>query len=491
MPQPIHPPTRPQSATPSAHQSETTARLKISLQFLGAAHCVTGSKYLLTLDQGHSQQQLMIDCGLFQGLKELRLRNREPLPLAPADLEAVVLTHAHIDHSGYLPKLVQDGFQGPVFCTAATADLLEIMLLDSAKLQEEEAAYANAKGYSKHHPALPLYTVADAKRVLPLLRPVPFDEPIAVTEQVTATFRGAGHILGAAIVELSVRGQEQTKKLVFSGDLGRYDNPVLRDPTSVTEADVLLVESTYGDRETRLQDPEAELAQVVNAALSTGGVLLIAAFAVGRTQTLLYYLRKLRAEGRVPQVPVYVDSPMGIRVTELYPRHPDDHRLGDGNVFDFPGVRFVAEQQESKSLNDVSGPVIIISASGMCTGGRIVQHLYHRLSRPQDTLLLIGYQAEGTRGRSLQQGQTAIKMFGEMVPVRCHVAELDGMSAHADRSELLRWLGNFKVAPKHTFVVHGEPAAATALAETLRQNRGWPNVVVPNFLESVVLFDGL
>jgi metallo-beta-lactamase family protein len=229
---------------------------------------------------------------------------------------------------------------------------------------------------------------------------------------------------------------------------------------------------------------------VVSEALGRGGVLLIAAFAVGRTQTLLYYLRKLRAEGRVPQVPVYVDSPMGIRVTALYPQHPDDHRLGEGNIFDFPGLRFVTEQQESKSLNDVSGPAIIISASGMCTGGRIVHHLYHRLPKPQDTLLLIGYQAEGTRGRSLQEGQKTIKMFGELVPVRCHVAELDGMSAHADRSELLRWLGNFQTAPKHTFIVHGEPAAATALAETLRTERGW-TVTVPDYLDSAVLFDGI
>ena len=490
MSQPLRPPVRPRPASPSAHQSETTARLKVSLQFLGAAHCVTGSKYLLTLEQGHFQQQLLVDCGLFQGLKELRLRNREPLAVAAADLEAVVLTHAHIDHSGYLPKLVQDGFQGPIYCTAATADLLAIMLLDSAKLQEEEASFANAKGYSKHHPARPLYTVADAQRVLPLLRPMAFGEPVAVTEQVIVTFRGAGHILGAAIVEMSVRGLEQTKRLVFSGDLGRYDNPVMFDPTPIAQADVLLVESTYGDRDTRLQDPEAELARVVHEALGTGGVLLIAAFAVGRTQTLLYYLRKLRAEGRVPPVPVYVDSPMGIRVTKLYPQHPDDHRLGHGSIFDFPGLRFVTEQQESKSLNALTGPAIIISASGMCTGGRIVQHLYHRLARPQDTLLLIGYQAEGTRGRRLQNGEPAIKMYGEMVPVRCHLAELDGMSAHADRSELLRWLGNFQEAPKQTFIVHGEPAAATALATTLRTERGW-NVTVPDYLDSAVLFDGL
>jgi len=491
MLQPAAPSTHPLHSRPGASPTPTAARLQVSLTFLGAAHCVTGSKYLLTLDQGRRREQLLVDCGLFQGLKELRLRNREELPLTPADLQAVVLTHAHIDHSGYLPKLVKDGFQGPIYCTAATTDLLEIMLLDSAKLQEEEAAYANAKGYSRHHPAEPLYTVADVEQVLPLLRPVRYGESVAVSEQVSVTFHDAGHILGSAIVEMQVSGVEQTKRLVFSGDLGRYDNPVLFDPAAIEAADVLLVESTYGDRNTLLTDPEEELARVVNEALAQQGVLLIAAFAVGRTQTLLHYLKKLRAEGRVPQVPVYVDSPMGIRVTALYPRHPDAHRLGAGSSLDFAGLRFVTEQQESKALNSRPGPAIIISASGMCTGGRIVHHLFHRLPRPQDTVLLVGYQAEGTRGRRLQQGETEVKMFGELVPVRCRIAQLDGFSAHADRQELLRWLNNFRQAPKRTFVVHGEPAAAEALAQTLREQRGWTNVEVPGYQDEVVLFEGI
>ena len=467
--------------------------MDISLQFLGAAHCVTGSKYLLTLDGGPTaHHQLLVDCGLFQGLKELRLRNREPLPLNAADVEMVILTHAHIDHSGYLPKLVRDGFRGRIFCTEPTADLLSIMLLDSAKLQEEEAAFANKKGYSKHHPAEPLYTRADVEKMLPLVESVAYDAPLTLLDgTLTLTFREAGHILGSAIVELAVQGANQRKQLVFSGDLGRYDNPVMFDPTPIATADVLLVESTYGDRDAHIDDPEAELVKVVTEALDRGGVLLIAAFAVGRTQTLLYYLKKLRQEGRVPQVPVYVDSPMGIRVSDLYPRHPTAHRLGHGNVFDFPGVRFVTEAQESKDLNAKTGPAIIISSSGMCTGGRIVHHLFNRLSRPQDTLLLVGYQAEGTRGRRLQNGETEIKMFGEMMPVRCHVAHLDGFSAHADRSELLRWLGQFQTPPKRTFVVHGEPAPAEALAQTLRQEKGWPNVEVPDYLETKVLFTGI
>ncbi|MCC3156692.1 MBL fold metallo-hydrolase [Hymenobacter sp. 15J16-1T3B] len=484
------------AATPAASQVElgaaaAAAGLDVRLTFLGAAQTVTGSKYLLTLTQGPRQQQLLVDCGLFQGLKELRLRNWTEPPVDAADLDAVVLTHAHIDHSGYLPRLVKDGFQGPIYCTEATADLLRIMLLDSARLQEEEAAYANAEGYSKHHPAQPLYSVTDAERVLLLLRAVPYGTPVPVAEHVQVTFRDAGHILGSAIVEMQVQGARQAKKLVFSGDLGRYDNPVLYDPTTISEADVLLVESTYGDRDTRLADPEAELARVVNAALDRGGVLLIAAFAVGRTQTLLYYLRKLRREGRVPLVPVYVDSPMGIRVTHLFGHHPTAHRLGPDNPFHFDGLTFVTDQQQSKALNRLPGPAIILSASGMCTGGRIVHHLHHRLPHPQDTLLLVGYQAEGTRGRRLQDGEQQIKMFGDWVPVRCHVAELDGFSAHADRTELLRWLQGFQHPPKRTFVVHGEPAAAASLALALREGAHWPNVVVPDYGDSAVLFTGV
>ncbi|GAB2467983.1 MBL fold metallo-hydrolase [Hymenobacter qilianensis] len=489
-----------QVARPATHSAESIVEpwipfeeslLDVSLTFLGAAHCVTGSKYLLTLDKGPKRRQLMIDCGLFQGLKELRLRNWEPLPLPVPDLEAVVLTHAHIDHSGYLPRLVREGFRGAIFCTDATADLLEIMLLDSAKLQEEEAVYANAKGYSKHHPAEPLYTTADARQVLTLLRSVPYDLPVEVTDQVQVVFRDAGHILGSAIAEMTVKGLQQSKKLVFSGDLGRYDNPVLFDPTPIETADVLLVESTYGDRDTRIQDPEQELARLVNEALGRGGVLLIAAFAVGRTQTLLYYLKKLRQEGRVPTVPIYVDSPMGIRVTSLFQHHAGAHRLGENNPFYFENLTFVSEQQQSKALNQLMGSAIIISSSGMLTGGRIIHHLYHRLPRPQDTLLLVGYQAEGTRGRDLQDGAPQIKMFGQWVPVHCHVAELDGFSAHADRSELLRWLRNFKKPPKRTFVVHGEPAAANSLAESMRHDLKWSSVIVPEYRESAKLFTGI
>jgi metallo-beta-lactamase family protein len=465
--------------------------MNVDLQFLGAAHCVTGSKFLLTLDEQGIRHQVMVDCRLFQGFKELRLRNREALPLTPTDVEIIILTHAHMDHSGYLPKLVRDGFRGRIFCTEPTADLLSIMLLDSAKLQEEEAAYANLKGYSRHHPALPLYSQADVLQVLPLIESVAYDAPLTLLGgALTLTFREAGHILGSAIVQLDLQGVHQRKHLVFSGDLGRYDNPMLYDPAPVTQADVLVVESTYGDRNTRIADPEAVLAKVVNQAVDRGGVLLIAAFAVGRTQALLYYLKKLLAAGRIPPVPVYVDSPMALRVADLYPRHPGAHRLGHGNVFDFSDLHLITEASQSKALNSKNGLGIILAASGMCTGGRIVHHLYHRLPRPQDTLLLIGYQAEGTRGRRLLAGESAVKMFGEKVPVHCHIEHLDGFSAHADRQELLRWVGQFQPPPARTFVVHGEPPAAENLAAALRQ-QSWPNVVAPEYLEKVQLFEGL
>ncbi|AIZ64196.1 hypothetical protein PK28_11795 [Hymenobacter sp. DG25B] len=465
--------------------------MNVSITFLGAAQTVTGSKYVLTFSHGPLQQQLMVDCGLFQGLKELRLRNWDVLPISPAQLDTVVLTHAHIDHSGYLPRLVKEGFRGRILCTEATRDLLEIMLLDSAKLQEEEAAFANAKGYSKHHPALPLYTTEDVLQVLPLVVGCPYNTPVQAINQVSVIFRDAGHILGSAMVEMLVQGEQQEKKLVFSGDLGRYDNPVMYDPTAITQADVLLVESTYGDRNNRVPDPEAELAAAVNQALGRGGVLVIAAFAVGRTQTMLYYLKRLRQQNRVPRVPVYVDSPMGIRVSGLYPRHPGQHRLGHGNIFDFDGLRFVSDVPESKSLNLLEQGAIIISASGMCTGGRIVHHLHHRLPRPQDTVLLIGFQADGTRGRRLLEGEPQIKMYGDMVPVLCHVEQLNGFSAHADRDELLRWLGNFEQAPKRTFIVHGEPLSSAALAQAVQDQLGWPAPIQPRYLETYSLFEGI
>ncbi|MBI3767288.1 MAG: MBL fold metallo-hydrolase [Deltaproteobacteria bacterium] len=445
-----------------------------TLRFLGAAGTVTGSKYLIETD-GH---RILLDCGLFQGLKELRLRNWTPPPFTAAAVEAVVLSHAHIDHSGYLPRLVREGFRGAIHCTSGTADLLRVLLLDSAHLQEEEARFANRHGYSQHKPALPLYTADDAEAALSRVVPHAYGEHFTVVPGTTALLRRAGHILGSATVELRV-GERTPVTLVDSGDLGRWDRPILRDPELVAEADVLLVESTYGDR-LHPRDAPAALARIVNEAIARGGALVVPAFAVGRTQELVWTLRTLEDAGAIPSLPVYVDSPMAINVTEIYCRHHEDHDLDMKLLMDerrrplcCRQYHLVRTPAESKALNAVHEPIIIISASGMATGGRILHHLNERLPDERTTVLLVGYQAAGTRGRSLQDGAQRVRIHGENVPVRARVEMLDGLSAHADREEILRWLSGFRRAPRVTYVVHGESAAAASLAETIRTRLQW------------------
>jgi metallo-beta-lactamase family protein len=445
-----------------------------TLRFLGAAGTVTGSKYLIETD-GH---QILLDCGLFQGLKELRLRNWAPPPFAAAAVEAVVLSHAHIDHSGYLPRLVREGFRGAIHCTSGTADLLRVLLLDSAHLQEEEARFANRHGYSKHKPALPLYTADDADAALSRVVPHAYGEGFTVVPGTTALLRRAGHILGSATVELRV-GERHPVTLVDSGDLGRWDRPILRDPELVAEADVLLVESTYGDRQ-HPRDAPAALTRIVNEAVARGGALIVPAFAVGRTQELVWTLRTLEDAGAIPSLPVYVDSPMAINVTEIYCRHHEDHDLDMKLLMDERRCPLCCRQyhlartpEESKALNAVRGPIIIISASGMATGGRVLHHLKERLPDEHTTVLLVGFQAAGTRGRSLQDGAQSVRMHGENVAVRARVEMLDGLSAHADREEILRWLSGFRRPPRVTYVVHGESTAAASLAETIRTRLRW------------------
>jgi len=444
-----------------------------TVRFLGAAGTVTGSKHLV--DTGRSQ--VLLDCGLFQGLKELRERNWAPPPIPPGEFEAVVLSHAHIDHSGYLPVLVRHGFQGPVYCTAATADLLRLMLPDSAHLQEEQAEYANFRGFSRHKPALPLCTMEDAHAALALLQPRPYGETFDVTDDVRATFQPAGHILGSAIVTLDVG--RASSRLVFSGDLGRWDRPVLPDPSLIEDADVLLVEATYGNR-FHPPDPIDELARVVREAARRGGALIIPAFAVGRTQELLWHLRELEERGAIPTLPVYVDSPMAIEATDVYRRHPADHDaemlalVGEGGTpFRTRQFAIAPSRQESVKLNDLVGPVIIISASGMATGGRVLHHLNLRLPDSRTTVLLVGFQAQGTRGRALQDGKRTVRMFGREVNVRARIETLDGLSAHADQTEILRWLGGFRRPPFRTYLVHAEPTAAETLRETVHTQLGW------------------
>jgi metallo-beta-lactamase family protein len=461
-----------------------------TLHFLGAAGTVTGSKFVLDCD-GY---RVMIDCGLFQGLKELRLRNWEPLPLNPASINDVVLTHAHIDHTGYLPRLVRDGFHGTVYATKATADLLTLMLPDSARIQQEDADYANRKGYSKHKPALPLYTEADAKAALRLMQGVNYEQDIRLSKFVNARFTQAGHILGSSCVQANVHAPDSDPfSILFSGDLGRYDEPILNDPAPVHETDYLLIESTYGNRTHENIDPKDRLAEIIIETVARGGKVIIPAFAIGRTQLLIYYLRELEDEQRIPVIPVIVDSPMGASATKFYAKHKQEHdldmqRLAEDKRNALATHRFslVHGRQGSKGLNRLHEPAVIISASGMATGGRIMHHLYHNLPNPKNTVVLVGYQAEGTRGRRLQNGEKTLRLLGEDVPVNAKIETVGSLSAHADSTEILRWLREFKRPPRKTFIVHGEPEAASALAALITDKLGW-EVAIPQYQETCEL----
>lgn len=452
-----------------------------TLQFLGAAGTVTGSKFLLDINGTRT----MIDCGLFQGLKELRLRNWGTLAVNPASIASVLLTHAHIDHTGYLPRLVRDGFRGPVYATNATADLLKIMLPDSARLQEEDAEYANRKGFSRHHPALPLYTEQDAAAAIKLIHKIQYGENFRLNKFLSARFLPAGHILGSSFIELTTDGPGSPPlKLVFSGDLGRYDEPILNDPSPENEADYLLIESTYGDRLHERIDPKVRLAEIINSTAERGGKVIIPAFAVGRTQLLVYYLRELEDEGRIPTLPVAVDSPMGVEATRLYTRHREEHDIDmqrmvnlQRNPLATRNFTLVQGRGGSKLLNNVQGPGIIISASGMATGGRVLHHLARWLPDPASTVIFAGYQAAGTRGRRLQDGETEIRIHGETVPVRAHIESITSLSAHADADEIMRWLSGFKRPPRKTFVVHGESDSAAALRNRITNELGWDAVI--------------
>ncbi len=467
--------------------------MEVKLKFLGGAKSVTGSKYLLEIDH----RKVLFDCGLFQGLKSLRLRNWDPLPIKPKDIDAVVLTHAHIDHSGYLPRLVKEGFKGRVYCTQATNDLLGIMLTDAGRLQEEEAAFAFKRGYAKHSKPEPLFTEEAARKVLDMTVPCLFHKRIALFENMDITFRIAGHILGAAQITVNIKGKNQEKKIHFSGDLGRMNDPLMFPPEWIEDADVLLVEATYGNRLNTDINVEEDLAAIINSTVASQGCLLVPAFAVGRTQNLLFYLDKLIREERVPALPVYIDSPMAINATGLYEKNNHVHKLKvrkEGNelvsFFDSGYIHFCNTPESSKALNELQNPAIIISASGMCTGGRVLHHLYHRLPKSRDTLLLVGYQAEGTRGRDLLEGKPAIRIFGIDIEVKCRVMGLHGLSAHADQAELMEWLSHFKSSPKMSFIIHSEEEAAIALSQKIENTLGW-NYFIPEYLESFELFNGI
>lgn len=464
--------------------------MDVSVKFLGAAGTVTGSRYLLDL----GDFEFLVDCGLFQGRRELRRRNWDKFPMPPTNMEAIVLTHAHMDHIGCLPKLVKDGFRGPIYCTAATAEIAKILLLDSGKLQEEEAEYARKKGYSKHENPEPLYTVEDAEAVFPLLVPQDFKKPFSIHPAVDVTYYHAGHILGAAIVKIVIKGDSQTKKLVFSGDLGRYHDPILYPPTLIPEADVVWIESTYGDRVSTTEKPEEELAKAINDVFSRDGLVIIPAFAVGRTQLVMYYLYQLVKKGKIPNVPIYLDSPMAINVSKLYKEFHQDHQLiavledTDQHPFQHSQLHYYRKQEQSRTLNELRGKAIIISASGMATGGRVLHHLFHHLPKEKNGVVFVGYQAEGTRGRRLVDGEEQVRIYGQEVPVKAKIYSVEGLSAHADQNELMEWAEGFGDKPKLAFIVHGEERSAGVLAQKLKDELGW-NTVIPNYLESFMLFE--
>ncbi|HJQ24828.1 MAG TPA: MBL fold metallo-hydrolase [Blastocatellia bacterium] len=461
-----------------------------TLQFLGATQTVTGSKYVLEVGGSRA----IIDCGLFQGFKELRQRNWERLPVNPASIGWALLTHAHIDHTGYLPRLVKDGFTGPVYATTGTADLLKIMLPDSGRLQEEDAEFANRKGFTRHEPALPLYTEQDAFAALKQLRPVPYGEEVHLSKFLSARFFSVGHILGSSFIKFTVSEPDREPfTIIFSGDVGRYDEPILNDPSAAGEADYLLVESTYGDRLHDHENVKDRLAAIINAAVEKGGKIIIPAFAVGRTQLLIYYLRELEDEGRIPVLPVHVDSPMGAQATRLYLRHKEDHDFDMQRVENLKrnplatrNFSLVQGRGGSKAIDQEPGTTIIISASGMATGGRVLHHLEKFLPDPATTVVFVGYQAAGTRGRRLQEGEPEVKIHGEMVPVRARIESIGSLSAHADANELMRWLSSFKRPPRTTFLVHGEVDSANALRDKIEKELGW-NAVVPTYKEVVEL----
>lgn len=438
----------------------------VSLTSLGGAGTVTGSKHLLE----HDGSRILVDCGLFQGQKALRLLNWQPLSVPASSIDAVVLTHAHLDHCGYLPRLVRDGFEGPIFATPATIDVARLILIDSAFLQEKDAELANRYGFSRHHPALPLYGREDAERAIELFRPARIHEPVALPGGGEFLFRRAGHILGAATAAVSLGGQT----IVFSGDLGRYGDAIMYDPEPIAQADLVIVESTYGNRIHPDVDPAEALGEVIERTVGRGGTVIIPAFAVGRAQSLLYYLWQLKQAGRFNLVPVYIDSPMATNATDLLHRHRADHRLPPEVCTEVCATAtYVRDVDASKALSASRMPKVIISASGMATGGRVLHHIKAFGGDTRNTILFSGFQAAGTRGRAMIEGQRQVKIHGDWIEIRAEVADLEMLSAHADANELMQWLSGFRTPPKQTYIVHGERAASEALRQRIEADLDW------------------
>ncbi|MDD4984250.1 MAG: MBL fold metallo-hydrolase [Dehalococcoidales bacterium] len=466
--------------------------MKIKLKFLGGAGNVTGSSYLLEA----SGKRLLVDCGLFQEW-ELKGRNWQ-FPIPPASIDAILLSHAHLDHSGRIPRLVKEGFRGKIYCTDVTVKLAEIMLQDAGNLQEEDALNKkmrhDTEGRKGPHPEIPLYTAKDALKAMPLFVPVKYGEQVEIGDTFKATFHDAGHVLGSAMIKVSVRQGRYERSVVFSGDIGRWNAPILRDPTVFDKADYVLVESTYGNRvHESTKGIQDGLAEVILATMKSGGDIVVPSFALERAQEVLFYLGELRREKRVPMIMVFVDSPMAISITEVFENHPEYFDKETMNLvrkglspFDFPGLKMTRSTEESKAINTIKGTVMIIAGSGMCTGGRVKHHLVNNISRPESTILFIGYQASGTLGRQILDGASEVRIYGQYLPVRARIAHIDGFSAHADKDELLKWLSGLKSPPRRVFVVHGEPAPAGELGSIIKSRLGW-NVVVPVYMGGAVL----
>ncbi len=471
------------------------------IQFLGAAGTVTGSKHLInTTSNGSGRDgfQLLIDCGLFQGPKEWRERNWKDTPVPAREIDAVVLTHAHLDHSGWIPRLVKEGFRGPIYATAATVDLCSILLPDSGHLQEEDAEFYNKSKKSKHEPALPLYTSDEAQECLQYFRPVEYGETKQLSSELSFCFVRAAHILGSSMAEITLKTNGQTRRLLFTGDIGRVRDQnvapgkvVHSGPTEGETADILVMESTYGNRRHPSDDPRPQMAALIRQTVQRGGSIVVPAFAVERTQKFLFMLKELMESGQIPHIPVYADSPMAIRAVEIFLQHSDEYsedarRLIKqyGSPLEWPGFSFALTPEESKKINDSRFPAIIISSSGMVTGGRILHHLAQRLPDPRNLVVFIGFQAPGTRGYTIKSGAPEVKIFGEMVPIRAQVAALEQFSDHADPPELLQWLHTFPSKPGVTYLVHGEPTASSELRDTMTKELGW-NVQVAEWMQKV------
>ncbi|HKO60932.1 MAG TPA: MBL fold metallo-hydrolase [Pyrinomonadaceae bacterium] len=463
-----------------------------SLTFWGAAGTVTGSKFLIET----KRRRMLVDCGLFQGPRDIRDRNWAEAPFSPESLAAVLLTHAHIDHTGYLPRLVRQGFNGPVYCSRGTADLLRILLPDSARLQEEEAAYRNRHQLTRHHPALPLYTEEDAAAALKLLKVVMNDgQPIQVTDGMKVEFRIAGHILGSSQLLVRVGSGNDARRIVFSGDLGKYDQPIIKDPVAPPECDYLVVESTYGDRIHDPEPPKLALERIINNAVARDGVVLIPSFAVGRAQEVLYLIRELEDEHRVPVIPVILDSPMASAATRAYANRKEEHdeayliaAEGKVNPLRTHSMRAANTRDESKQLNRETGARVIVSASGMMSGGRVLHHALRLLPNENATVVFVGYQAAGTLGRRVADGEKEVKVLGQWIPVRCAIEKVGGFSAHADWQEVIRWLTELPSPPRRIFVTHGELGSANAMAARIRERFNWP-VDVPEHGQRFELTD--